>query len=196
MRLVVGLGNPGQEYQNTRHNIGFMVIDSYANANNLSFRMKKDFKGEIYIDKDFCLLKPTTYMNLSGESVRSVASFYKIKPEDILIVSDDFNIPFLKLRLREKGSAGGHNGLKSIIQELGSQEFNRLRVGLGSPEINTINFVLSRFSKEETKKIEEIYTKTNEIIKEFVLGKPFDLIMNRFNINESIQKTPSETGQN
>ena len=186
MKLIVGLGNPDLKYKNTRHNVGFMVLDSYAKEKGYSFKLKKEFKGEIYLDKEFILLKPLTYMNLSGESIRSVVNFYKIDIDDILVISDDFNIPFLKLRLRNKGSAGGHNGLKSIIANLGSEDFKRLRFGLGSPEYDTIDYVLSKFSKEELKKIEDTTTKTNKIIDMFIAGEPFDLIMNRFNTNESI----------
>ena len=186
MKLVVGLGNPELRYKNTRHNVGFMVLDNYAKENKYSLKTKKEFKGDIYISKEFILLKPLTYMNLSGESVRAVTNFYKIDAEDILVISDDFNIPFLKLRLRNKGSAGGHNGLKSIIASLGSEDFKRLRFGLGSPEYDTVNYVLSKFSKEEIKKINETLKKTNEIIDMFIKGESFDLIMNRYNVNESI----------
>lgn len=183
MRLVVGLGNPQLKYKNTRHNVGFMVLDAFLKNKKIKLKNKPEFKGEIYVDKDFIFLKPLTYMNLSGQSVNLVKNYYKIDEKDILIISDDFNLPFLKLRLREKGSAGGHNGLKNIIQEIGSSDFNRLRIGLGSPEIETIDFVLSKFSKEELKQLENIYINTNEIIEEFINGKTYDSIMNRFNSN-------------
>lgn len=184
MRLIVGLGNPESKYDNTRHNIGFMIIDHFALKNGYSFKTKNQFKGMIYQGQDFILLKPLTYMNLSGDAVRLVSSFYKIDSKDILVISDDFNLPFSKLRLREKGSAGGHNGLKSIINSLSTNEFNRLRYGLGDINNNAIDFVLSKFSKEEIKIIEDSYSKTDEIIKDFIDGKPYDLIMNMFNSNE------------
>ena len=186
MKLIVGLGNPGLLYKSTRHNIGFMVLDAYAKEHNLKFKNKKEFKGDVCIEKEFILLKPLTYMNNSGEAVLSVKNFYKIDVKDILVISDDFNIPFLKLRLREKGSSGGHNGLKSIIEKISSNEFNRLRFGLGSPEHNNIDFVLSKFSKDELEQIEKTYPKTNETINEFIKGTAFDLIMNKFNVSESI----------
>ncbi len=186
MKLIVGLGNPDLKYKNTRHNVGFMVLDNYAESKRYSFKTKKEFKGDLYIDKDFILLKPLTYMNLSGESVRAVVNFYKIDIDDILIISDDFNIPFLKIRLRNKGSAGGHNGLKSIISNLGSENFKRLRFGLGQPEYDTIDYVLSKFSKDELKKMKESFVKTDEIIDMFIKGESFDLIMNRYNVNDSL----------
>ncbi|MCB9498456.1 MAG: aminoacyl-tRNA hydrolase [Bacillales bacterium] len=181
MKLVVGLGNPDRKYKNTRHNVGFMVLDAFANKNGYVLKEEAKFQGLVYKDQEFVLLKPLTYMNLSGDSVYKTASFYKISPEDILIISDDFNLPFLKLRLREKGSAGGHNGLKSIIASLSSESFNRLRIGLGEPEEGAIDFVLSKLGKKEKAAFEEIYPQTNEIISEFIQGIPFDTIMNKFN---------------
>lgn len=187
MKLIVGLGNPDLKYKNTRHNIGFMALDYYAKEKRYSFKKKKEFKGEVYLSKDFILLKPLTYMNLSGESVQAVSNFYKISPEDILVISDDFNIPFLKLRLRNKGSAGGHNGLKSIISQVGSENFKRIRVGLGSPEYDTIDFVLSKFSKEDIKQMDVTFEKIKEAIDLFIEDKPFDIIMNKYNTNEPLQ---------
>ena len=171
MKLIVGLGNPDKTYENTRHNIGFMAIDSYAKENNYTFRMEKSFIGEIYKDREFILLKPHTYMNLSGNSVSLVSSYFKIEPKDILIISDDFNLEFSKIRYRDKGSAGGHNGLKSIISSLSTEEFPRLRIGLGSPTINTINFVLAKFSKEEVETLNNVFTRTNKMIDAFILNK-------------------------
>jgi len=187
MKLIVGLGNPDSKYQMTRHNIGFMVVDYYLNSINKEAKFKKDFKGNVYVDKDYIILKPMTYMNLSGESVRAVTNFYKIEPKDVLIISDDFNIPFLKLRLREKGSAGGHNGLKSIIEQLGTNEFKRVRFGLGTPEFDIVNFVLSKFTNDDLDKISKTCQKTNEIIKDFIDNKRFDVIMNKYNVDETAQ---------
>ena len=188
MKLVVGLGNPGLKYKNTRHNVGFMVINAFAEKNNLKFKTKKEFKGEVSINKDFILLKPATYMNLSGDSVRTICDFYKIAPEDILVICDDFNIPFMKIRIRMKGSSGGHNGLKSIIQNISSEEFPRLRIGLGLPNENydVIDYVLSKFSKEDLDSFKKLYSKTNDIIDEFISGRSIDLIMNRYNKDESL----------
>lgn len=182
MKLIVGLGNPGDKYQNTRHNVGFMVIDAFMNKYGYTMKQDKKFKGEIYLNKDFILLKPQTYMNLSGESVQAVKNFYKVNVEDILVISDDFNLPFLKMRIRPKGSAGGHNGLKNIIQLTGSENFPRLRIGLGSPEYDTIDFVLKKFSKDELKSFEdEVYPKTNDLIESFTKGEAIDKLMNKYN---------------
>lgn len=188
MKLIVGLGNPGLKYKNTRHNVGFMVLNAYAEENKLKFKEKREFKGEVYIDKNFILLKPTTFMNLSGDSIRLVQNFYKIDPEDILVICDDFNLPFLKLRLRKKGSAGGHNGLKSIIENINSEEFSRLRIGIGLPDENydIIDYVLSKFTKEHLDAFKKAYKTTNDIIDDFINDMSFDLIMNRYNTNESL----------
>ncbi len=182
MKLIVGLGNPGDKYQNTRHNVGFMVLDAYMNKYGYTMKQDKKFKGDIYVSKDFILLEPQTFMNLSGESVQAVRSFYKINTEDVLVISDDFNLPFLKLRIRPKGSAGGHNGLKNIILLTGSENFPRLRVGLGSPVYDTIDFVLKKFTKDELKSFEdEVYSKTNDLIDGFIKGTPIDKLMNTYN---------------
>ena len=155
MKLIVGLGNFGKEYQNTRHNIGFMALDYYAKKNNFSIDKKK-FKGlytEISINGEKILLvKPQTYMNLSGECMRDFISYFHIDIKDILVIYDDMDLDVGVLRLREKGSAGGHNGIKNIIQNIKSNEFKRVRVGI-SKDINrnTIDYVLGKFSEEEKK---------------------------------------------
>jgi len=133
MKLIIGLGNPGKEYENTRHNTGFMVLDRLSEKLNIEMTQNK-FKGlygkSKYKGEDVILLKPQTYMNLSGESVRQVMDFFKINQEDILVIYDDLDMPVGKLRLRQSGSAGGHNGIKNIILHTGSQNFNRIRVGI------------------------------------------------------------------
>ena len=181
MRLVVGLGNPGKEYQNTRHNIGFILIDEYARENNLTFKVNAKFNAEIIKEKDFILLKPLTYMNNSGISVGSVCRFYNIKPEDVLVISDDLDLPMGKIRLRTKGSSGGHNGLKSIIAHLNSQDFNRFRFGIGDSSKNVIDYVLGAFSKQDKDIILEKEITSNKIINDFVKGEDFLKIMNKYN---------------
>jgi PTH1 family peptidyl-tRNA hydrolase len=133
IRLIVGLGNPGKEYANTRHNVGFMIVDRMAQAAGVSFGFEKAWKGEVCRLGDACLLKPMTYMNLSGESVRSLQQFHKIAAAEILVVLDDMALPLGSIRLKQRGSAGGHNGLKSIIECLGTNDIPRLRVGIGTP---------------------------------------------------------------
>ena len=163
MKLIVGLGNPGKEYEKTRHNTGFMVLDRLAEKLNTEIEQNK-FNGLYakikYKGEDVILLKPQTFMNLSGESVRKIMDFFKIGLEDIVVVYDDMDMPTGKLRLRQNGSAGGHNGIKNIILHTGSQNFCRIRVGIGRhPYMKVVDYVLSRFTSEEssaiTKGIEE-----------------------------------------
>lgn len=156
MKLIVGLGNPGMQYAATRHNVGFEAIDTIAETYNISVNKSK-FKslfGEGRIgDTRVILVKPQTYMNLSGESVGAFASWYKIDPKDILIIYDDISLAPGQIRIRTKGSAGGHNGIKSIIQHLGGEVFDRIKIGVGEKPAgwDLANYVLGRFSEEEMK---------------------------------------------
>ena len=183
MFLIVGLGNPGKEYEDTRHNIGFKVVDNIAKEYNIEINRQK-FKGiygEGFIDGEkVILLKPTTYMNLSGESVREVVDFYNLENDQILVIYDDISLEIGTLRIREKGSAGGHNGIKSIIAHLGSDVFSRIKVGVGQPNVDLIKYVLGRFTKEEmvvlSESIEASTKATREIIKSDV-----KTAMNQFN---------------
>ena len=167
--LVVGLGNIGAEYANTRHNIGFMVLDAWAQASNISFESGRygstaavSFKG-----RKFTLLKPSTYMNLSGKAVRYWMNEMKIPVENILVISDDLNLPFGTLRLRKNGSAGGHNGLTNITELIGTQEYARIRVGIGSDfgRGQQVDFVLGEFSAEEKEQLPEICKKVIDGVK-------------------------------
>ncbi len=160
MFLVVGLGNPGQEYKKTRHNIGFMAIDVIFNRYNFA-PFKTKFEGHIsegiISGKKIILLKPQTFMNLSGNSVQKVAQFYKISPQNIIVIHDDKDLVLSKIKAKNGGSAGGHNGLKNIDAQIG-QNYNRIRIGVGSPKdynMDTINFVLSRFNQSEMTVLEE-----------------------------------------
>ena len=158
MFLIVGLGNPGKEYENTRHNIGFEVIDYIANKYNIELnRVKfKGVYGEGFIEnKKVILLKPTTYMNLSGESIREVINFYKLTEEDIIVLYDDVSLEVGRLRIREKGSAGGHNGIKSIIANLSTDVFPRIKIGVGQPKGDLVSHVLGKFSKDEQEVLKE-----------------------------------------
>lgn len=154
MLIIAGLGNPGKEYENTRHNAGFMVMDALAEKIGADISEKKHKalcgKGIIGGEK-VILMKPQTYMNSSGESIRAAADYYKVDPEDILIVYDDISLAPGQLRIRAKGSAGGHNGIKSIIAHLGTQEFPRVKVGVGEKpsRMDLADYVLGHFSKEE-----------------------------------------------
>ncbi len=181
-RMVVGLGNPGRKYAKTRHNIGFMCLDAYAKANKLKFSKEIKFQGEALIVGDTILLKPKTFMNLSGNAVKTVSDYYRIPAEDILVISDDMDLPAAKLRLREKGGAGGHKGLKSIISQLGSENFKRLRIGIDRDEDkDTIDYVLGKFPKAINKQIEGSIIDSIGIIDGFQKGIDFEELMNRYN---------------
>ena len=167
--LIVGLGNIGVEYANTRHNMGFMVLDAWAQASNIVFESGRygstamiSFKG-----RRFTLLKPSTYMNLSGKAVRYWMNELKIPVENILVISDDLNIPFGTIRLRKNGSAGGHNGLTNINELIGTQEYARIRLGIGNEfgRGQQVDYVLGKLSEEELKQMEEISKRTIEGIK-------------------------------
>ena len=183
MFLIVGLGNPGKEYDKTRHNIGFDVIDYMANKYNIDVNREK-FKGicgEGFIEnKKVILLKPLTYMNLSGESIRELANFYKLEDDEIIVVYDDISLDIGRLRIREKGSAGGYNGIKSIIQNLGGDKFPRVKVGVGQPKDNLVNHVLGKFSKEDREHIEKVIPVVSDAIVEIVKNDAKES-MNKFN---------------
>ena len=186
MYLIAGLGNPGSQYDMTRHNIGFASIDYIARENNVNVKKLKykALYGELNVGGEKVLLvKPQTYMNLSGESIREFCAFYKIPPENVIILCDDIAIEPGKIRIRRKGSAGGHNGLKSIIYQLSSEDFMRIRIGVGNPQhkdYDLADYVLGRFGKEEIPVLEEAIKKSYmaafEIIKNSV-----DSAMNKYN---------------
>jgi PTH1 family peptidyl-tRNA hydrolase len=182
MKLVIGLGNPGLKYKKTKHNVGFLALDLYAKKHKLKFKKDNKFKGEWLKDGNLLLLKPHTFMNLSGESVQAIMNFYDLDIVDILVVYDDLSLPLGKIRLREKGSAGGHNGVKSIIQHLKTQDFQRLKVGIDTnPLIETKNYVLSKFDKKEWLTIEKSLETISHIIEDFKNKKSFVNIMNTYN---------------
>ncbi len=185
MKCFVGLGNPGRQYEQTRHNIGFMVIDELSRLFNIPLDQSKH-KGlygiGFYKGEKVLLLKPLTYMNLSGESIRAVIDYYQIDIEDLVVIYDDLDLPAGKIRLRQKGSAGGHNGIKSTIAHLGTQEFNRVRLGINRPPhgMKVPDYVLGRFSQDEQPDIIEA-VKKGAAACETWLGKPFLQVMNEYN---------------
>lgn len=189
MKLIAGLGNPGKRYELTRHNIGFIATDYFAYKLNLKF---KEGKGDWYeapgkIDEvEFCLIKPTTYMNNSGIAVKEFLSKNEIPQKDILVVVDDFQIPLGAIRVRTRGSDGGHNGLESIIYHLSSIDFPRMRIGIGKEEPLTkedyIDYVLTNFDEDEIGKIKKLLPEYYNCIYSFILGDINDT-MNKFNKN-------------
>ncbi len=156
MKLIVGLGNIGNEYLKTRHNIGFIAIDEILKDINYSTINKPAFKGTLYKSDDFLFLKPSTYMNLSGESVGAVKNFYKIDNDDIIVIHDDLDLKLGALRFKKGGGNGGHNGLKSIDSHIGN-DYHRIRIGIGRPENKSevVDFVLSNFKDEELEKLQD-----------------------------------------
>ena len=185
MKLIVGLGNIGPKYTFTRHNVGFMLTDSIAINNNLTFRENsrlKCFMANLRDGiNDYLVIKPTTFMNLSGEAVRAVMDYYKIPVEDILIVYDDLSLELGKIRFRANGSDGGHNGIKSIIQHVGTQNVARLKIGIGpQPNLPSEVFVLQNFSKEELENLKPVLTKAKDGINCF-FKEGIAVAQNRFN---------------
>lgn len=167
MYIIAGLGNPTKEYDKTRHNVGFLAIDALADQYHIDVSEKKHKalcgRGAIEGQK-VVLMKPQTFMNLSGESIRAAVDFYKVDPEDIIIIYDDISLEPGQLRIRLKGSAGGHNGIKNIIAHLGTQEFPRIKVGIGAkpPRMDLADYVLSRFSRGEQKLMEDAFQEAAE----------------------------------
>lgn len=183
MFLIVGLGNPGREYENTRHNIGFAAMDVLAEKYNIDINRTK-FKGEYgegFINGNkVILLKPYTFMNLSGESVREAMDFYKLTEEQVLIIYDDISLELGRLRIREKGSAGGHNGIKSIINHMGTDVFTRIKIGVGAPKGDLVNHVLGRFSKDEVNILKQTLDAVTEATAE-IIDNGAKEAMNKFN---------------
>lgn len=185
MKLIVGLGNPGKKYEGTRHNVGFETIDKCQSLLNINLDQSK-FKGVYGFNKigehKIFLLKPLTFMNLSGESVVPLMNYYKIDPENLLVVYDDLDLSPGTLRLRQKGGHGGHNGMKSIIGHLGTDQFNRMRIGIGrpSPGEAVSNYVLSTFSPQDKQSINEVTDKAAKAV-EMWINKDFIQVMNEFN---------------
>ena len=184
--LIVGLGNPGSKYENTRHNAGFLVADELGERGRFPIqRLKfKALTGAATIGgAGVLVMKPTTYMNLSGEAVGEAARFYKLAPDHVLVISDDVDLPLGKLRIRTGGSAGGHNGLKSVIQHLGSDQFPRLKVGVGSkphPDYDMADWVLGKLQGEDKKVMDEAVKRAADAVECFLKDGP-QKAMNRFN---------------
>ncbi|GAB4484138.1 MAG: aminoacyl-tRNA hydrolase [Thermodesulfovibrionales bacterium] len=183
MWLLVGLGNPGARYAKTRHNVGFMAIDRLAAALGLEFAEKSEYliaKGSIG-DEQVVLLEPLTFMNRSGSAVKKVSDKFGIPPERILVVYDDLDIENGRIKIRKKGSSGGHRGVESIIQSIGSREFPRIRIGIGrDPFVPAEQYVLAKFTKDQQPSVREAVERTAEIIP-VIIGNGIDTAMNRFN---------------
>lgn len=179
-RLIVGLGNPGARYARTRHNAGFMVLDELAHRTGGEFRFESKWKAEIAPWGDAFLMKPQTYMNLSGESVGAYARFFKVDASEMMVVLDDIALPLGDVRLRKSGSAGGHNGLESIINHQGTHAVPRLRVGISGPSGTLHDYVLGTFSQEEAPQLEKALARGADAV-EHARSHGFEAAMNIFN---------------
>ena len=185
MYLIVGLGNPESEYAHTRHNMGFDTINELAKNNNINItktKFKALYETGIIQNEKVILLKPQTYMNLSGEAIKEARDFYNVKPEEIIVIYDDRDIEKGKIKLRKKGGPGSHNGMKSVVQELNTTDFIRIRVGIGQPEFKSdmINYVIGKVPEEEQKILQQGTKKAAEAIEE-ILKNGIDIAMNKFN---------------
>ncbi|MGL5131584.1 MAG: aminoacyl-tRNA hydrolase [Planktothrix sp.] len=199
-QLIVGLGNPENKYEQTRHNIGFEAIDALAKAWRIPVSENRKFKGKFgegvtTSGEKIRLLKPLTYMNLSGQAIRAVVDWYKLPPTSVLVIYDDMDLPLGRLRLRLSGSAGGHNGMKSTISHLGTQNFPRLRIGIGKPksisgtmERETVSYVLGKFSATEMQIMEQVLKWTGEAI-DLSLHQGVEKAMSLYN-NRSLVDNP------
>lgn len=210
VRMIVGLGNPGKKYDGTRHNVGFDLVDRLASEHGFGWRPEKKWKAEVArgTDSQLILAKPQTFMNLSGESVIKLGSFFKIPPAEILVVYDDADLPLGRLRIRLSGTAGGHNGVKSLIQHFGTDKFPRLKFGIGrdpaeksDPRRDMVGHVLGRFSKEESDALEKSLARAAEAVN-YALSSGLAAAMNRYNQNpdapakkpkQQSRKSPSES---
>ena len=168
MKMIVGLGNPGKEYENTRHNLGFMFLDYLEEKYNFKISTKKfnALIGEIFLNNEkIIFVKPQTYMNLSGQAVQKAKEFYKIDSKDIIVIFDDLDIPFGEVRYKQNGSGGTHNGMKNIVQMISTKEFPRIKIGIGNikhEKQDLKDFVLEKFSKSQKEEIEDIFEKAYE----------------------------------
>lgn len=187
VKMIVGLGNPGSKYNETKHNIGFMAIDRIVKNLDVNFTEDKNFKAEIGSDfingEKIYFIKPTTFMNNSGIAVKALLTYYNISIKDMIIIYDDLDMEVGKIRFRQKGSAGGHNGIKSIIAHLGTQEFDRIKVGIGRPNgrMTVINHVLGKFDKNDEIMISNTLDKVDNAVKYYLQTNDFQKTMQKYN---------------
>ncbi|GFZ26834.1 aminoacyl-tRNA hydrolase [Lactobacillus corticis] len=185
MKIIAGLGNPGKKYDRTKHNTGFMALETYLQANHLELSQEK-FEGRYTKEKingeDVILLEPLTFMNESGRSIAAVANFFKVDPSDILVIHDDMDMPLGKIRIRANGKSGGHNGIKSIIRDLGTEKFNRLKIGIRHPEkTSVVSWVLTPFTGDQQKEMDAAFQTAEQVIADFIAGRDAQYLMNKYN---------------
>lgn len=183
MKMIVGLGNPGKEYENTRHNVGFMILDNWMNKHNFTFDKNK-LNGLYsiikYNNEDVLVLKPLSFMNLSGTVIRAFMNYYKIDVNDLLVIYDDKDIALGSVKLKKNGSSAGHNGIKNIIENLKTENFKRLKVGLSKNNVDMVSFVLGKFNNDEMCKLNVVLNETNDILNDYFV-MTFDNLMNKYN---------------
>ncbi|MCR4325092.1 MAG: aminoacyl-tRNA hydrolase [Candidatus Curtissbacteria bacterium] len=186
MKLIVGLGNPGEKFKNNRHSLGFIVVDMFAIINALSWRYSRDFICYYAKSSDFVIIKPSTFMNKSGEAVKAAADYFKIEAKDVLVVHDELDLDFGKIRITFNGSSAGHNGVESVVESLGTLDFSRLRIGIGHPRDieggprEPSDYVLSDFTTDEKKKLSEVITRADGAVQSFI-SEGVNATMNQFN---------------
>ena len=183
MKLIVGLGNVGKNYENTRHNVGFMFLDKYASINNLSFKEKMNalYAETVILGEKVLFIKPTTFMNLSGTAVKNYVDFFKIPIEDVLVIYDDTSFDVGKIKLKQSGSSAGHNGINDIINKLGTNNIKRVKIGISKNPYDLVDYVLGKFSKADLNIINEMFEKNSDLIEDFV-SLTFDNLMSKYNI--------------
>lgn len=192
VKIIVGLGNPGRDYAETRHNVGFMVLDRLARRFGAEWKLDKGRKAELASGPGVLLVKPQTYMNLSGECVGPIMRYFKFAPEQVFVVYDDISFPVGTLKLRAGGSAGGHNGIKSLIAHLGTEKFPRARVGIGVPgQKDMVGHVLGKFAPDERPLLEECLAKAEEAAVT-VLQQDFQAAANKFNTKKEKKPKPKK----
>ncbi len=183
MKLIIGLGNPGHKYENNRHNLGFMVADAFSVEQGVAFRVSADLMCDFAKANNFIVAKPKTFMNQSGEAVRAISNYFQIDSKEILVVHDDLDLEFGKLRVAFDGMSAGNRGVDSVIKSLGTMEFARLRIGIGLPKNSKqdpADFVLEDFDQEEKKNLPQVIEKAVEAVKSYIDGG-IEVTMNRFN---------------
>ena len=182
MKLIVGLGNKGNEYNNTRHNVGFMVVDNYINKNNLTLKSKLDglYAETIINGEKVIFLKPQNYINLSGDVINKYIKYFKIDIKDILVIHDDMDLEIGTFKIRYKGGSAGHNGLKNIESNLKTNEYKRIKIGISKNNINKVDYVLGKFNSLELSKLNKVIDITYNIIEDFV-SLSFENLMNKYN---------------
>ena len=183
MKIIIGLGNPGKQYENTRHNVGFNTIFNICNTLKLTLDNEM-FNGSFVRTKingeDVIFAIPLTYMNLSGDFVQKILHYFKINVEDLLVIFDDFDTPIGSIKLKPKGSSGGQNGMKDIINKLGTEDIKRIKIGIGKPKSDKKNFVLSKFNGQDQTLVHQAIIKASQAAYDFIF-EPFDKIMNKYN---------------